>query len=73
MKELAQPSTTSASKNVKKFVTSDKELYYWGSSDTLARALSTTEAYKELWRIHELSCGISEISLYSRLQQQVYY
>lgn len=63
MKKLAQPSSTSALKNLKNSVTIDKELYYQGSDSTFARALSAVEANEELRCIHELPCEVNDISL----------
>lgn len=58
---------------LKEFTPVDGEMYYRGSYGVFARAISKNGAKEELERIHNLSCGDNNISLYRLLRRQGYY
>lgn len=60
-----------AAEELKEFAIVNGELYFWGGGGVLARALSKAEAKEVLQRIHDLSCGDNDISLYRRCKDMV--
>lgn len=73
IKNLSQPSSSVAVRELKDFVLRSGELYHRGNGGVLARAISKEQAKAKLEHVHELCCGENEISLYRRLQRKGYY
>lgn len=63
-RKIAQPSSSTVARDLKDFMTVNDELYYRGGGGVMARALSIAEAKEELQRVHELSRGDNDVSLY---------
>lgn len=59
--------------NFKDFTRVVKEVYYGYGGGVMAQALSMAKAKMELQRVHKLSCGDKDVSLYRRLQRQRHY
>lgn len=69
MKELILPSSTLTIKSLKDFVIVGNSIIEVVASEGHV----CTEANEELQRVHELLCGINDVSLYRRLHRQGYY
>lgn len=57
------------SKILKDFVIVNGGFYHRGEAGILARDVSLTEPKDKMYRVHDLSCGENDISLYRRLQR----
>lgn len=60
-------------RNLKDFMAINNELYHHCGGGFVARPLSITEVKEELQRVHELSCGDNDVSIYRCLKRQGYY
>lgn len=61
------------SRNLKDFVLTNGELYFWGNGGVLARPTSKVDAKMEVKRVHNIYCEDNDISMYRRLQRKWYY
>lgn len=61
-----QPSSTMTAEELNDFILIDSKLYLWCNGGILARTIFGGEAKEELKRVHSLSCGNNNRSLYRR-------